>query len=191
MVSILLLTIDRTEVTKRVVTNNLRNAGTDDYELCVLDNGSKDCQLAEWIENNHSPSVLIKSKTNQGVAKGLNVLMKLATGDYFFHMANDIELPLDWLKNLVYHYERVHNAGMVGIHCVETLHPVNKHGVHAGWNVFGSTMISRKVFETIGYYNEDYTPYGLEDSDYHWRLNKSGFINFYIPNATSHHVVQD
>ena len=189
MVSILLLTINRYQLTKEIVSHNLIRANYP-YELLVLDNGSTQQDLLNFIES-LNPSAFIKSKTNQGVAKGLNVLMKLARGEYFFHMANDILLPVNWCSKLVEHYNRVPNAGMAGIHCVEKLHPLNDYGVHAGWNVFGSTMISRRVFEMVGYYNEDYNPYGLEDSDYHWRLNKCGFVNFYIPGMTSEHRAHD
>lgn len=189
MVSVLLLTINRFQLTKEISSHNLTRANYP-FELLVLDNGSTQPELINFIDS-LNPAVFIKSKSNQGVAKGLNVLMKLAKGTHFFHMANDILLPQNWLRELMVWYENVPNAGMAGIHCVETLHPLNEHGVHAGWNVFGSSMISRQVVEMIGYYNEDYNPYGLEDSDYHWRLNKSGFVNFYIPGMTSEHRAHD
>jgi hypothetical protein len=77
---------------------------------------------------------------------------------------------------------------------VETLHPllvINGVSCHPGHNVFGTMFFSREVFNRIGYFNEIYHPYGLDDSDYSYRMSKLGLISFYIHGKSSVHTEND
>jgi len=108
--------------------------------------------------------------------------------------ANDIQLPNDWLKNMVHYTQTIPNTGMCGIHCVESLEnqtEVNGLMVHPTYTAFGDVLIPMKVIEDIGYMNEDYDPYGMQDGDYAMRMNNSGYFNYYIPNLKQEHIGND
>lgn len=170
----------------------LKNAGHP-YELLVTDNGSADARVIDYIRS-LNPAVHIINKENKGIAPSHNTMLRMAKGDFFVLIGNDIELPPNWLARLVEDYSKIPNAGMAGIHCVETLHPeqtINDVKCHPGHNVFGTMFFGREVLKRIGYFNEVYHPYGLDDSDYSYRLNKCGFISFYINGLSSVHVEND
>jgi glycosyltransferase involved in cell wall biosynthesis len=192
-VSILLLTIDRYEITKRCVDQALQNAGVD-YELLCADNGSQDSRVIEYIKS-LNPAVHVLNSENKGIAPMHNFLLSQATGDYFVLIGNDILLPDGWLKALVESYPCVRNAGIAGIHCVEKLHPAEKLNngmvIHPGPNVFGTMFFGRALFNTIGFFNPIYHPYGMDDSDFALRARETGHVNFYLHGLSSEHIGAD
>lgn len=196
-VSILLLTIDRYETTKRCLDMALENAHFP-YELLVTDNGSQDQRVIDYVKTKE-PALHIVNGENKGIAPSHNQMLWHATGDYFVLIGNDIELPPGWLSKLVITYEKTNNfgykPGLAGIHCVETLHRphrmIDGTIIHPGHNVFGTMFFSRKVLDGIGYFNEIYHPYGMDDSDYAYRLIQTGHTNFYLHGMSSTHVEND
>lgn len=131
----------------------------------------------------------------RGIAKAINAGIKAAEGyDAIFKADNDIVLPDDWLAKLVPVVEAVENTGMAGFHCVEgsgELVEINGVNVLKIPTAFGDHLVTRKAIEAVGYFNEDYDPYGLQDSDFGYRLNNSGFINYYLPGLSSVHLGTD
>lgn len=191
-VSILLLTLNRFEITKHCVDMALRNASFP-YELLCVDNGSTDQRVIDYVRS-LNPEVHILNKRNRGIAPMHNMLLRMASGEFFVLIGNDIELPVGWLEHLVHVYNAIPDSGLVGIHCVETLHPpkdLNGIIIHEGHNVFGTMFFSRDTFRKIGYFNESYFPYGLDDSDYAYRMIKIGLRNYYVYGMTSKHIGDD
>ena len=99
---------------------------------------------------------------------------------------------------MAYH-RRVSQAGVSGIHCVEArptlvqLDGVPVHHATAQWKtgygcIFGTKFFGRGLFETIGYFQEDYGKYGLNDRDYSYRADRAGFRNYYLPGEGSQHL---
>lgn len=114
--------------------------------------------------------------------------------DAIVYAANDIQLPDNWLAQMVHYAQTIPNTGMCGIHCVESLgHQIEMNGlmIHPTNCAFANILIPMKVIDDIGYMNEDHDPYGMQDSDYALRLNNSGYINYYIPNLTQQHIGHD
>lgn len=192
-VSIIMITIDRYEQTKKTLDKILNNTGYDDFELLVADNGSKDKRVIEYIES-LNPAVNLINGENKGVARTLNQLILRAKGDYIVHTGNDIDLPDNWMAEMIKYHKLIPNTGICAIHTVEEKHElININGVkvHAGKRVFGPKMYSRNLIDKIGYYREDYHPYGMEDSDLALRSHYSGFINYYIPGLQAIHEGHD
>jgi len=131
----------------------------------------------------------------KGIAKALNIGIDI-TRDYdaVVTCANDIEMPDNWLNEMVIYSGNIPETGMCGIHCVENIEKIieiNGMSIHPTFTAFGNILMPRKAIDAIGYYNEDYDPYGMQDGDYAYRLNKKGFINYYIPNMKSNHIGND
>jgi len=191
VVSHILLTLDRYELTKEIVNDTLSKAGYP-FELLVCDNGSADHRVCPMIEGLY-PSVFIKNKYNQGVAKMQNQLIRQAKGEYICLIGNDIRMPENWLNSVVEIYKQIPQSGIAGIHCVERLHPeVNINGlkVHEG-GVFGTMLFSKSIYDEVGKICEDYHPYGLEDSDLNIRVLLAGYRNYYINGLSSSHEGAD
>lgn len=133
----------------------------------------------------------------KGIASAINDaidLCHLREYDALVTCANDIEMPDDWLKHMVDHAQSIPNTGMCGMHCVESIEKIteiNGKSVHPTFTAFGNVLIPMKAIRMIGYFNEDYDPYGMQDGDYAYRLNKAGFINYYIPRMNQNHLGND
>lgn len=192
MVSLILLTLNRFELTIEIVLDTLKKIKDQEYELLICDNGSTDIRMIPFLES-LNPTVLIKNNENKGVAKMQNELIKKSKGDYICLIGNDIRMPENWLGRLVETYKSISDSGIVGIHCVETLHDeyqINNKVIHPG-NVFGTMFFSRKIYDTVGKICEDYYPYGLEDSDFNIRVSLAGFRSYYLSSVKSIHEGSD
>lgn len=131
----------------------------------------------------------------KGIAAALNEgIDKTRDYDAIVTCANDIELPQNWLIHMIKYAEQIPQSGMIGFHTVESLPDiqyVNTLPVHPIFTAFGNVMIPRKAIDTIGYFNEAHDPYGMQDADYAFRLNNTGFINYYIPELKAVHIGHD
>jgi hypothetical protein len=86
--------------------------------------------------------------------------------------------------------KRVPKTGIIGIHCVEALPPL-EDGIHKIHTPFGDNFITRELIDAVGGYNEAYDPYGMQDSDYATRSLIAGFTNYYVPDMRSEHIGHD
>lgn len=205
MTSLLLLTHERYQMTKYCVERLLSNAGTDDFELLVLDNGSKDSRVKNMFSEPWFPAVKKGSiellDENIGIAAGYNKLLKKATGDTIVFLASDILLGDNWLVELLHYNEQIEKSGVTAIHAEGvkgTYTPLlnkNDKFTHA-WKtpnnvMFGTSLINRHAFEAIGMFDESLGIYGREREQYCLRLAALGFNNFYIPDNYSIHLGRD
>lgn len=131
----------------------------------------------------------------KGIAAAINEgLDKAWNYDAIVTCANDILMPYNWLKTMIGYISSIPNTGMCGIHCVENAGtPENINGVLVNKTniAFGNVIIPATAFREIGYFSEEFDPYGMQDTDYGYRLNKLGFVNYYIPSITSNHIGHD
>lgn len=191
-ISILLLTIDRYELTKEHVGNALRDAGYP-YELCVTDNGSKDPKIFEWAEA-QNPKLYIKNGENKGTAPSLNKMIELNPSDAWVFIGNDIELPKNWLKKLVETSEKIPNNGVVGINWRPLEFEkviINDTPILLSGRTFGTMFITKATRDKVGRFCEDYGVYGLWDSDYSIRCEQAGLLNYYLHGERSEHRCND
>lgn len=120
----------------------------------------------------------------EGIAHALNdgIDVMLAGGfDAVGFLANDIQEPDEWLRAKVSHLGTIHNAGAAST-SVEQMHSqlISQH-------IIGNYLISREAINKIGYFNEDFDPYGPIDLDYCERLHAAGFGTYYVINEMAHH----
>jgi GT2 family glycosyltransferase len=187
--SILLLTWDRYDLMVKCVDKALSSAGVP-FELIVCDNGSTDNRVFEYIASKN-PKHFLRNKENIGYGGGANQMLLRMTTDYFVVLDNDIYLPDNWLKELVETHQKIPNSGYVGIHCVLNLpdeEVINGVRIRPTRNPFGIKFSSREVLDKVGYFNEEYSPYGCDDNDLFFRSHLSGFGNYYLADLRSEHL---
>ena len=200
-VSILFMTMDRPEYTKKTLETNMRNHGLDpkEVELLWCDNGSREGQIFD-LQRQYKPVYVRNNRTNEGCAKGFNQLILRASGRYLVLMGNDVLMPQDWLKEMIKYAEFVPKCGLVGIKCTAQIPELQfKFGCYGHFlddkcdKVFGVTLIPRYIVEDIGGFCEDFGPYGLEDSNLNDRVNMRGYNSLYVPCAhfVSTHIGSD
>ena len=189
-VSILILTLDRYWLTRYAIEHAISVAGHDNLEILVLDNGSTDQRIIDWGKQFSIRH--IREKENTGVAPGYNRLLKEATGDYLVTISNDMLLSQDWLKKMLHYNNLIPKSGITAIHCLLDKGEKNKQGIFVPKTglVYSNWLWSRNVLEKVGGFNEVYK-YGCEDSEYCFRANQLGFINYYIPFTYCMHGGED
>jgi len=167
-VNVLFLDYERHQFTEEVKRKNFGNAG---YEF---------------------DHVIIDMK---GIAAAINSGIKESfRHDAIVTMANDILMPDNWLLKMVEAWQTIPNTGMAGIHCVErpgNEKEINGLIVQTCYTAFGNVLIPMEAVKKIGYFNEDYDPYGMQDADYAFRLNNTGHINYYLHKMKSEHLGHD
>jgi GT2 family glycosyltransferase len=190
-----MLTIDRFEQTKQVTEANLKNIGTA-YQLAIIDNGSTDKRLLEWIPQVAHYYRL--NRENEGVARmqnwGMNTVQKECT--HIVLMGNDIEMPNGWGSELLKACSAIENPGLIGIDCLGKIKESTEKqsGHYRYWEterVFGTMMIPEGVFNKVGYMNNVFHPYGIEDTDYNYRVQVEGFTSAYLHGLSSNHAGAD
>lgn len=180
MVSLLIVTLNRYDLTVKCVDAALVRAGTE-LELLSCDNGSSDKRVVEYIASKN-PAYHRINTANEGYAPALNQLLRRRSGTHVCVLDPDIMVPNNWLKKLVDVNNAIPWSGVSAFHCVEQLKPaiiMEGMEIHPG-DVFGIKFFSCRVLRAVGGFCEDYTPYGLEDRDYLYRVFHSGFMSYYL-----------
>jgi GT2 family glycosyltransferase len=178
---------DRIDLTRQSINQNFYNSGYNAI-TCLVDDGSKEQFMFYPFDK------IIINGEHKGISYSINQGIKYAVNqncDAIAVLANDILMPNDWLKTMVEHIKDIPHTGFCGIHCVEdagTQTNINGRIVNVSENVYGNVIIPMKVIDAIGFFNEDYDPYGVQDSDYCYRMNKVGFINYYVNGLRSDHI---
>jgi glycosyltransferase involved in cell wall biosynthesis len=161
-VAVICLAYGREELTAKTLTANLPTAGMD-FGLFVIN--------------------------KQGIAKAMNEGLHAAKDNYeaFCFLANDILEPNWWLFDRVSSLDVIKNhfsflPGMVSI-------PVDtSYTGHEFTDVIGNVLITKEVFEKVGYFNEGLGLYGPVDCDYNHRVRLAGFHNYYLPNCQAKEI---
>jgi GT2 family glycosyltransferase len=187
-------------MTKYCVESLIERAGTDDFELLILDNGSTDNRIQNLT--NELPPVKYGNiellDTNIGIAKGYNKLLQKAKGENIVFVTNDILVCENWLVDLIHWNEQVDKAGATSIHCegvkgsfsplLTKYDTFTRVWIPPTGIVFGITLVNRSTIEYIGKFDERLGIYGKEREQYWERLKLAGFNNFYVPEQYSIHL---
>jgi glycosyltransferase involved in cell wall biosynthesis len=167
-INVILLDYDRHDFTQRVKDVNFNNAGYP-FDFTIVD--------------------------MKGISRALNNgIFQSRTYDAVVTMANDILMPNSWLERMVQAMITIPNSGMIGIHTVESIsEPTTINGlqVHIQEAAFGNVLIPMKAIDKIGYFNEAYDPYGMQDRDYSYRLQMTGHLNYYLSGLRAEHIGHD
>ena len=190
-VSYIMNIIDRFDITPKVTADNRNTAGHPIRQYIVTDNGSKDMRIKRWAAG--FAHKFINNEENVGNPQALNNAMKVATGDIIVIAGNDIKLQNKWLAEAIKLIQDNPNIGLIGFNWRGNASKTKKkHGnlnEQVG-NVFGTWVMSRKVYDKVGPFNE-FSKYGLWGSAYNDRCNAKGFINGYINGIDSEHIGND
>lgn len=194
-VGVILLTCGRADLTQRVVDRSFFNSG---YNAPVfwVDNGSEYNDFMR-IAALYPYTEVDRFEENRGIATAINKGIRMAQAadcDAIVTFANDIMMPDGWLAAMVRAAGSIEKTGMVGIHCVETLPPaqyLNGVKVHPTFAPFGNALITMEAIRAVGIFNEDFDPYGMQDTDFGYRTTMAGFRNYYLPYLQSEHIGHD
>ena len=194
MVSIIIPVYNQEEYTKACIESI--KANTEDYQLIIIDNGSKPEFRLEDLPIGRPYSVRWNEE-NLGFPKAVNQGIERAKGDIIVILNNDVVVTPHWLETLQKHLSN--GFDMVGActnsssgpqqvlidqyNDIATLYEAaeSNRKKHEGQSfpyhriVFICVAIKREVIDKIGLLDEIYTPGNFEDDDYCMRAIEAGF----------------
>jgi len=213
MISIIILTFNQLEDTKRCYESLLKNP-PEDYEVIFVDNGSKDgtAEYLKKVKAGNGRLKLIFNEINLGFSKANNQAMKIADGEYVLLLNNDVVLTEGWIQRLVACAESDAEIGVagpctnnaVGQQVVGTGTKLDEQEIqrfaavqlisNAGcWidvhRIIGFCMlIKREVIAKIGMLDERFGPGGFEDYDFCLRVMQAGYKIMIASDVFVYHI---
>ena len=166
------------------------------FSLYLLDNASSDdtaeklaASLATFPVRTH----LWRSLTNNGFAKGINLLARQSTSEFLFILNPDTELEQRCVERLL---ERAMSDPAIGL-CEARQQP-REHPKYydpqtgeTTWCTGAAVLVRRKAFEELGGFDERIFFMYCEDVDLSWKLWVRGWKCIYVPDAVVRHYSQD
>jgi GT2 family glycosyltransferase len=164
--------------------DSLRDAGVEDARIIVIDNASTDETAAVLAAR---PKLqVIRNSTNCFMAAWTQGAKKAAPATWTVVLNNDVVIPRGWLEGMVQFAEQegfdvvspamcegkldydlaAHAAGFM-----TKMARVKRGGIANG----ACFMVHRRVFDTIGYFDEDPRLGGYQDDEYFRRSQQNGF----------------
>ena len=184
LVNITVTSYNRREATKACLAALRANTR---LPVCVtvVDNASVDGSQA-LLRELHASGVIDKlflCADNVGVAVASNLGWAAVNAPYYVKLDNDVVvLRHDWLETLIDIAESQPGTGTAGYY-IEATRPESLAG-EASFTVstcVGSCiLIPQATHERLGFWNEDYGIYGIEDSDFSTRVTTAGLANRYV-----------
>jgi hypothetical protein len=187
------------------------NAKPADFEMIVVDNGSKDGS-SEFLRENFPWVKLIRNKKNFGYAKANNQGIRRARGEFVLFLNPDTRIFPGALHLLCEGIKASPSVGAVGpaLLSEENRHQVSfgrkvdfthevlqkcllnfyfrrrlknmRRKFEVGWLSGACLMTRRSVLEETGYFDENYFLY-FEDIDLCQRIQKTGRKLMFLPQA--------
>lgn len=188
-----------------------------DFDLLIVDNGSKDGsrQWLRQLEENPGPLSLhvLYHKKNLGFAGGVNTGLAAAHTEYVILLNNDTEVFPDYVENLVKAISRSPDIFavsplMINAHNKALVDDAGDGYSVAGWGyqigvgekvrdftkgrlVFsacaGGAIYRKALLDQIGYFDERHFAY-LEDMDLSYRARLAGHPIVFEPSARVYHL---
>lgn len=215
-VSIIILTWNGIEYTKQCLTALFENTIYKNYEVVVVDNGSKDGTI-EYLESvqNRQPEKLhyIKNNKNLGFTRGNNIAIEKIKENDIVLLNNDVVIEQkDWLNKMQELAYQEETTGIVGcrminqegyvLHVGSYIRPDDMWGQQIGGGqkdldqfcdnrevesvAFACVYIKQSLISKIGGLNEAFFSY-FEDTDYCLRAKIAGFKTMYCGEVTILH----
>lgn len=207
--SIVILTYNNLEYTKKCIESIRKNNILDNYEIIIVDNASTD-GTREWIKRTQGIKYILNDK-NVGFPKGCNQGIELANVENdIFLLNNDTLIMANSIFNLrfgLYSDMQIGAVGAVsnrvsyGQQIKEEYDSLRQYEIYAMKNnipriqdhemrlklVGFAMLIKREVLNQVGYLDEQFTPGNYEDDDLSIRIIKVGYKNVLCKNSFIYH----
>ncbi len=191
IISWIQVTWNRLETTRRCYEANVRQ-GREGTQLIWVDNGSEDGS-ADYARS-VKPDVLLLHQTNKGFPKASNQAFAMAEGDYIFLAASDHIYPEHWIRDTKAVLEAGYDFACYYSPEIGGRLPERKFGepVTVGELVCQPCVpaelmvVTRAMWEKVGYYTEEYGLYGWCDEEWNLRAKSLGFNGVCLPEPLQH-----
>ena len=195
----------------RACLDSVRQQTFRDFDVVVVDNGSKDASL-DILGSDYPEVGVVRWPENRGVAAAFNEGVRQCRGEALALLNNDMEVEPCWLQALwqalsadetaaaaapkIMFLDRrtIYSAGDFyrrdGIPGNRGVREVDAGQYDAPEYVFGASggasLFRRCVFDEIGLFDETLVSY-CEDVDWNFRAQLAGYRSLYVPAAVAYH----
>lgn len=217
MVSIIVLSYNKSTLTLQCLQSLFKNIDEKEIEVIVVDNASTDDSVT-LIKKEFPKVKLIENTKNSGFAGGCNLGAKQARGEYLVFLNNDAEVTDNPLPQMIGVFKTNEHVGIVGgilenhngtlqrsfgnfysLSAVFRLLFQGESGeltkftaktvTQTDWVSGGFMMVKREVYEKVKGFDEAYFMY-VEDMDLCYKVKKAGFSVYVQPESRVKHVGQ-
>ena len=177
------------------LVGSLRNISTP-ITVFFLDNASQDgtCEaLASHLPKLPFRAYFFRSLTNQGFARGVNLLARQGTGEFIFILNPDAELRPGCLEKLLSRATSDSAIGVCEARQSPREHPKSWDTAtgETTWCSGAAALLRRKAFDEVGGFDQQLFFMYCEDVDLSWKLWLRGWKCIYVPDAIVQHYTQD
>ncbi len=192
MFSIIIPTLNNIEYLKFAIKSLKKNSRYKDHEIIIHVNIGDDGTLDYLIKNNYKYTY---TKFNSGITKGVNLAAKEATREYIVYVHDDFYFCPDWDYYLFEEIKKIKddkfylsgtmiNNGQVQYNCGNSLSEFNEAKLLSGikkmklndfqGSTWAPTLISRKLWNRVGGFSEEFFAGSGSDPDFNMKLWKIG-----------------
>lgn len=182
LISIIIIALNNFKYTMTCI-ESIKKYTKNDYQIILVDNGSKDNTCQWFIENGRPDDILIRNQENKGFSIANNQALKIASGEYVLFLNNDTEIKEDdWIKPFM---EGIKDADIIGPTMRKLVidnhdysfifagdgYDLDPFAYIEGWCLFGKKI----VFDALGGMDEQFSPAYSEDADLSFKAIQAGF----------------
>jgi GT2 family glycosyltransferase len=178
MISIIVPTycpnIDVEEKLHKCIQSLLFNSPATDTEFVIVEQGIPATANMMGVLASGPRQVVYKRLAGPvGFARAVNMGVEMSVGDHLLIVNNDIEVGYAWAAKLVDVYDRTPRAGMISASDTPG-NPAETIEAPCSW--WSCVCISRKVWDRVGWLDEDKLNYRLHDQDWSIRAYAMGYV---------------
>ena len=164
--------------------------------IYFLDNASSDetaGKLAVALESLPPRTYFLRSLTNNGFAKGMNLLSRQGSAEFLFMLNPDTELEEGCLERLLNRIRSEEDIAVCEARQQPREHPkvYDPRSGETTWCTGAAVLIRRKTFEEVGGFDDRAFFMYCEDVDLSWKFWLRGWKCIYVPDAVVRHYSQD
>lgn len=176
--------------------NSLKDQTYRDYEVIIIDDGSKDNTKSIFDSMNDRRFRYFKQE-NKGPATARNLGISKAKGKIIAFTDADCITHKDWLKFIYLSFknndiECVKGRTEVANSDSSFANSVRNHIYSFSWYATNNIAYSKKVLEKLNYFDGSSFPIaGSEDGDLAWRFKLKGYSRIYCPEMVVFHIYEE
>ena len=205
LVSIIIPVYNQFDYTYKCLDSILKNSGDVSYEVIIADDNSNDFTVQ--IEKRVHNVVVVRNEKNLRFLRNCNHAAQYARGSYILFLNNDTQVQDNWLQPLLDLIVKDSLTGMVGSKLVYADGWLQEAGGivwndASAWNygnrknpgdpeynyvkeadfISGACiMIKKKLWDSIGGFDEEFAPAYYEDVDLAFEVRRQGYKVLYQP----------